>query len=156
MEKSCDKCVHGLTFVKHKDFPGCVYCEKNNAYMRPDSAEVCKFYREETETEPEPKADKGKTRLTLVPLKAIWAIGKIRQYGVEVKYPETGIDGWRTISKDRIRDAMFRHMLRYLADPQGMDDESGMPHLWHLLTNAAFLCELEEDNGKTGEEKIKQ
>ena len=149
MEKSCDKCVHCLPEKIVKEYLGCVYCEKIKGYMRSDSATVCKLYDEESTSEPEPKADKGKTRLTLVPLKAIWAIGKIRQYGVEVKYPETGVDGWRTISKDRIRDAMFRHMLRYLADPQGMDDESGMPHLWHLLTNAAFLCEMEDEQWNT-------
>lgn len=25
------------------------------------------------------------------------------------------------------------------------DEESGLPHLWHLATNCAFLCELEKD-----------
>jgi len=90
------------------------------------------------------KADAGKVRPTLVPTAAIWAIAKVRQYGVEIKYPETGIDGWKTIGKERLRDAMCRHMLKYIEEPEGFDDESGLPHLWHLLTNAAFLCELED------------
>ena len=90
-----------------------------------------------------PKSDAGKPRLTLVPPKIIWDIAAVRQYGVEVKYPETGMDGWRTIGEGRIKDAAARHFLRYITDPIGKDEESGLPHLWHLATNVAFLCELE-------------
>lgn len=89
------------------------------------------------------KADAGKTQLSLVPRRIIWDIAKVRMYGVNVKYPETGRDGWRNIDKERLQDAMFRHMLRYLDDPDGVDEESGLPHLWHVATNCAFLCELE-------------
>ena len=37
----------------------------------------------------------------------------------------------------------MRHLVEYLDDPQSADEESGFPHLWHMITNAAFLCELE-------------
>lgn len=89
------------------------------------------------------KADAGKAQLSLVPRRIIWDIAKVRMYGVNIKYPETGRDGWRNIDKERLQDAMFRHMLRYLDDPDGVDDESGLPHLWHVAVNVAFLCELE-------------
>lgn len=89
------------------------------------------------------KADTGKPRLTLVPPRIIWDIAAVRQYGVEVKYPETGVDGWRYIGVERIRDALCRHLLAYLATPHGKDHESGLPILWHVATNVAFLCELE-------------
>lgn len=95
----------------------------------------------------EAKADAGKPRLTLVPPRIIWDIAAVRQYGVEIKYPETGVDGWRTIGLERIQDAAARHFLRYLSDPEGRDPESGLPHLWHLACNVAFLCELEDDHG---------
>lgn len=92
----------------------------------------------------EAKADSGKPRLTLVPPRIIWDVAAVRQYGVEVKYPKTGVDGWRTIGMERIKDAAFRHFMRYLATPHGVDEESGLPHLWHLACNVAFLCELED------------
>ena len=87
------------------------------------------------------KADQGKLRLTLVPLQIIREIAKVRMYGLE-KYPETGRDGWREIGPERIQDAMCRHLLAYLEDPDGVDEESGLPHLSHLACNVAFLCEL--------------
>ena len=91
------------------------------------------------------KADHGKEPISLVPTRIIWEIAKVRDYGVNVKYPETGRDGWKEIDIERIRDAMLRHCLRYIEDPHGVDEESGLSHLAHLATNVAFLCEMEDD-----------
>lgn len=88
------------------------------------------------------KADAGKPRLTLVPRKIITAIAEVRGYGVE-KYKEGGEDNWKRVEIERYRDAFFRHWLKYLDDPHGVDDESGLPHLWHCACNMAFLCEME-------------
>ena len=90
----------------------------------------------------DPKADKGKLRLTLVPLQIIREIAKVRMFGV-AKYPKTGVDGWKSIEVERIRDAAFRHFIAYLEDPAGLDEESGLPHLSHLACNISFLCEME-------------
>lgn len=90
----------------------------------------------------DPKADKGKLRLTLVPLQIIREIAKVRMFGV-AKYPKTGVDGWKSIEIQRIRDAAFRHFIAYLEDPAGLDEESGLPHLSHLACNISFLCEME-------------
>ena len=90
----------------------------------------------------DPKADKGKLRLTLVPLQIIREIAKVRMFGV-AKYPKTGVDGWKSIETQRIRDAAFRHFIAYLEDPAGLDEESGLPHLSHLACNISFLCEME-------------
>lgn len=89
------------------------------------------------------KADSGKLRLTLVPRKILWGIAATREYGL-IKYPETGVDGWRNIGVERLRDALMRHMMAYLDDPRGVDEESGLPHLFHLCFNAAALCEVED------------
>ena len=87
------------------------------------------------------KADAGKLQLTLVPRNIIRAIAVIRMYGNE-KYGDP--ENWREVDKQRFRDAAFRHFLAYLDDPEGVDEESGKPHLWHLACNIAFLCEQEE------------
>lgn len=39
----------------------------------------------------------------------------------------------------------MRHMCAYLDDLEGVDEESGLPHLWHLACNVAFLCEMENE-----------
>lgn len=93
----------------------------------------------------EAKADSGKPRVTLVPRKIIFDIARIREYGNR-KYGDP--ENWRTVDPERYRDAMMRHMLAYLDDPHGVDEESGLPHLWHLACNVAFLCEMETLSGK--------
>ena len=89
------------------------------------------------------KADVGKLQLTLVPRNIIRAVAVVRAYG-NAKYPEGGPENWRQVEKERYRDAMFRHLLAYLDDPTAVDPESGIPHLWHLACNCAFLCEMED------------
>ena len=91
------------------------------------------------------KADAGKPRLTLVPMQIVWDIAAVREWAVTNKYNDK--DNWKTVEPERIRDAMLRHMLRYIADPDGVDEETGLPHLWHVCTNGAFLCEMEKKNG---------
>jgi len=88
------------------------------------------------------KADAGKPRLSLVPSEIIRDIAYIREYGNN-KYGDP--DNWKTVAKERYRDAMYRHLLAYIDDPHGVDEESGFPHLWHLACNVSFLCEMEKE-----------
>lgn len=86
------------------------------------------------------KADAGKPRLTLVPQQVIYDIATVREYGLS-KYGDS--ESWRSVDPQRYRDAAYRHFLAYLADPAGVDAESGIAHLKHLACNIAFLCEME-------------
>lgn len=87
------------------------------------------------------KADAGKARLTLVPTQIVRDVARIREYGVQ-KYKDP--DNWRKVEVERYRDALYRHWLAYLDNPDSVDDESGLPHLWHCACNMAFLAELEK------------
>ena len=88
------------------------------------------------------KADSGKPQLTLVPRQILFDIARVREYGTK-KYGDP--DNWKEVEIQRYRDAAFRHFMAYLDDPQGLDEESGLPHLSHLACNIAFLCELEQE-----------
>ena len=90
------------------------------------------------------KRDAGKPRVTLVPRQIIFDIARVREYGL-AKYGDK--ESWRSVEIERYRDAIFRHLLAYLDDPQGTDEESGLSHLSHLACNVAFLCELEKEHG---------
>lgn len=86
------------------------------------------------------KRDAGKLRPTLVPPKIIWAITKVREFGC-TKYKDP--DNWRRVEPQRYRDAAYRHWLAYLENVDSIDEESGLPSLWHLLTDIGFLVALE-------------
>ncbi len=97
------------------------------------------------------KADAGKPRLSLVPLEILPAIARVREYGI-TKYGDS--EGWRKVKPERYIDALFRHLVAFVRDPSGLDKESGLPHLWHVATNVAFLCEIYKDKfAKVGKEK---
>ena len=88
------------------------------------------------------KSDNGKPKPTLCPAKIITAVARIRECRIK-KYGDS--DSWKDVEPQRYRDAAFRHFVSYINDPSGVDEESGLPHLWHLACNIAFLCELEKD-----------
>ena len=91
------------------------------------------------EDDQQAKSDAGKPRPTLVPVSLIEAVTAVRMYGNE-KYHDP--ENWRQVEPQRYRDALYRHWLAYLKGEK-CDQESGLPHLWHLACNAAFLIEME-------------
>ena len=87
------------------------------------------------------KHDGGKPRCDLVPGEIIEAIGAVRTYGVQ-KYGKEY--SYRQVEPKRYRAALMRHICAWLRNPFGVDEESGLPHLWHVACNVAFLLELDK------------
>lgn len=106
---------------------------------------VQKCTRYEARDDQSAKADAGKLQITLVPTQIIRDIAEVRMYGNK-KYGSA--DNWKQVEPVRYRDALMRHLLAYIDDPEGVDAESGLPHLWHAACNIAFLCEMEVLNDK--------
>lgn len=81
------------------------------------------------------KYDGGKPRMDLIPPEVMLALGAVLAVGAK-KYSgrnwELGCD-W-----GRIDAALKRHLIAWEAG-QDCDPETGLPHLWQVLTNAAFL-----------------
>ena len=91
------------------------------------------------------KADAGKPRLSLVPPQIIRDVARIREYG-NAKYGDP--ENWRTVEPERYINAAYRHLIAFAEDPKSVDEESGLPHLWHCECNLAFLSELLKDELK--------
>lgn len=89
------------------------------------------------------KHDGGKLRLDLVPAEIIEAVGAVRTYGVE-KYGEEY--SYRKVEVKRYRSALMRHITKWLKEPHGIDEDSGLPHLYHVACNVAFLLELDKES----------
>ena len=88
------------------------------------------------------KYDEGKPRPSLVPVEAIEAIMQVREFG-KAKYADA--EDWRKVPREKWLDALLRHVLHIWDNPLALDDESGLPALWHVITNAAFLCAAYKD-----------
>lgn len=90
------------------------------------------------------KDDSSKPILSRVPPEINWAIERVREYGCR-KYPE---DSWRDVETQRYWEAVLRHTLAAWKDYGAVDPESGLPHIWHIACNLAFIIAQEGvDNG---------
>ena len=88
------------------------------------------------------KADAGKPQLTLVPPQILYDVAEVREYGIK-KYGDP--ENWCKVDIWRYTNALFRHLLKFIANPKSVDDESGIPHYKHIACNIAFICELMTD-----------
>jgi hypothetical protein len=97
-----------------------------------------------TERNQEIKADGGKLRLELIPTSTITSLGRVLTYGAQ-KY---SANSWRQVERERYVGAILRHLVAYIDDPNGVDEESGLRHIEHVLCNAAFLNEMADVNAR--------
>lgn len=135
-------------YIKHDECKGCPIrrkrgherCQEWILFHAEEAAALMGYELVTDETEA--KNDAGKPRPTLVPVSLMEAVTAVREYGC-AKYHDP--ENWRKVEPQRYRDALYRHWLAYLKDPTGVDAESGIPHLWHLACNVAFLIEMEQE-----------
>lgn len=86
------------------------------------------------------KHDQGKTRLDLIPVEALEALGKVLTMGAE-KY---GDHNWREgINYSRVYGAAQRHLQAFWGEDSDIDEESKLSHLSHAFCNLAFLLTYE-------------
>ena len=85
------------------------------------------------------KFDGDKLRPDLIPPSSLEALAEVLTFGARKYKP----NNWRNC-KDlgRYEAALMRHWLAYQKG-ETWDKESNMPHLWHMMTNLAFLIELD-------------
>ncbi len=91
------------------------------------------------------KDTKGKAPISLVPMDILTAIARVREYGVQ-KYGSGGIAGWKNVPVSDYFDALGRHFIEYVNNPDSVDKESGLPHHWHMACNIAFIIALEKES----------
>lgn len=88
-----------------------------------------------TQDTPATKADGGKARMDLIAPEALVALGAVLEFGSR-KYAERNWE--KGMRWGRVYAALQRHLTQWMMGDD-VDDESGMPHLWHALTNLHFL-----------------
>lgn len=83
-----------------------------------------------------PKETKGKPRLSLVPRGINECIARVREYGNK-KYGSA--DGWKQMCRQDYWEACLRHAEKARNDIDSVDEESGLPHTWHLACDLSFI-----------------
>jgi hypothetical protein len=87
------------------------------------------------------RLNKGKPKISMVPTELIEGIAQVMMMG-EQKY---GRNNWKKgLSFTETFDSLQRHLLAYQKG-EYVDQESGLPHLYHAGANLAFLCYFNND-----------
>jgi len=81
------------------------------------------------------KFDKDKLRLDLIPVEVLEALAEVLTFGAK-KYDARNWE--KGMNWSRIYASAQRHLLQFYKGID-IDEESGYPHLYHALTNLAFL-----------------
>lgn len=84
--------------------------------------------------------------MELIPTSAYKALGNVLTFGAKKYSPNS----WQNVEVERYVGALLRHLCAYLEDPYGVDEESGLHHSEHLLTNAMFINDEVFRNAKSG------
>lgn len=82
----------------------------------------------------------GKDPMHLVPVSAIRAMAKVLDYGTK-KYDARNWEKGNDYSVPY--SSLMRHLMSFW-DGEDIDPESGLPHTYHILMNAAMLVEYSE------------
>jgi len=86
------------------------------------------------------KKDIGKTRMDLLPPKALEGIAKIMTYGA-AKYNDYNYKQGKGLDWDRMLGACYRHLNAW-NDGEDLDPESGQSHLYHAGCCIMMLIDL--------------
>ncbi len=90
------------------------------------------------------KFSKDKIKYGLVPVIALKGLAQVFTYGAKKYKPRNYLE---CDDKQEFIDALFRHFEDY-RNGEIMDPESGLPHLAHLMCNAAILLDIENERKK--------
>ncbi len=143
----CDTCARWDNETDTcKSIEMCDYLEKDTKIVSKENLEAVRRNTDAIANSQDCKQDAHKPQLSLVPMQIVYDIAKVREKAVDGKYKDP--DNWKQVEPYRIVNALLRHALALASDWKSIDEESGLPHLYHLETNAAFLSAFMEDDNE--------
>ena len=87
------------------------------------------------------KFDAGKLRYDRIPPSSLKGLARVLTYGAKKYKP----NNWKNVDNlDRYVAALYRHLEEWRSGSK-VDQESGLKHLEHAMTNLCFLLELDTD-----------
>ena len=93
----------------------------------------------DTATHTAVKYDAGKLPWHLLPIDAMQGVIRVLGFGATKYAPRNWESG---LAYSRVYASLMRHITAWWQGER-YDPDSGMPHLWHVATNALFLAAYE-------------
>jgi hypothetical protein len=97
------------------------------------------------------KHDGGKLEINLLIFKYLFGVIKVLMFGAKKYKPNS----WQNVENGAVRyyAALGRHYFAMQKDDvsldlNALDEESGLPHVWHMQCNAYFLEKFRQDINK--------
>jgi nucleoside 2-deoxyribosyltransferase len=92
-------------------------------------------YKSETDSERGLRFNEGKPKWSLIDFDSLEGIVRVLEYGTK-KYEK---DNWKKgMPVSEVLESLLRHVFAILRGEE-KDKESGLPHIWHVQTNAMFV-----------------
>ena len=143
-QKTCNDCGYyrGNKVCGFKDFTLQIAPEQGCAVWKPKK----EANMDKPLVDQQAKADAGKPHPSYCPVALIEGVMAVREMDTK-KYGDP--DNWKQVEPERFWEATLRHVLKAWNNPYSIDEESGLPNLWHIATNLAFLIEMGKKNAKS-------
>jgi len=126
----------GATYTAYVSHPPCPVCAELLANNHVTKVEAVTAFM---------KFDGDKLRYDLIPPSSLKALASVLTFGARKYEP----NNWRNCEDlGRYVAATMRHFEAY-REGEMLDEDSGYPHLWHAMTNLAFLIELDSSKTET-------
>lgn len=137
----------GLTDRRSESTYKCQSCKEDkymdDFYNFGDRLCYACFHAKEAEKKKGIKFDDGKLQFSLIPPEIKLYLAEVLTFGAKKYAP----NNWQKIDVKRYYDALERHMNAFQLGEEN-DEESGMHHLKHALTNMMFITWLELNKPK--------
>ena len=89
------------------------------------------------------RKNESKPRYDLISFKALHLVARVATMGAAKHGENDWREGPDPLTSSQAFGAMMRHIQRLIDEPDGLDNESHLPHIAHVIWNAMAIAEIQ-------------